>query len=381
MERIGVDPVGVALMTPKQFHFNLLVKDLAPAEANILKQDALSVSAEAAISRGAAGCEINSTDALLSGTLKQLSFLAEKLRRQPYGLRALAEEISRTLENLTNDKRLIRARTRQWDSAQRTLVMGILNVTPDSFSDAGRYFTKDAAVKRALEMADEGADIIDVGGESTRPGAENVAEDEELGRVAPVVEELACRGIAVSVDTTKSRVAEEALLAGAEIINDISAMTKDPSMAGVVAKYGAAVVLMHMRGTPQTMQTLTHYEDLMGEVMEYLSCRMDFAGRAGIETEKIVVDPGIGFAKNAGDNIELIRRLGELTALGRPILIGASRKSFIGNTAGAAVWERLGGSLSAASLAVLNGAGIVRTHDVKETKQAITLADSIKRAG
>ncbi len=273
---------------------------------------------------------------------------------------------------------VLKVRTGTLTLGRRTLVMGILNVTPDSFSDGGVYFERERAVERGLEMVRSGADIIDVGGESSRPGAEPVDLDEELRRVVPVVEALAKEGVFVSVDTTKSPVAREALRCGAEMINDISALRFDPEMARVCARFGASVVLMHMRGDPRTMQSRTDYTDLVAEISEFLRGRMDFAVSSGIERERIVLDPGIGFAKTVEGNLEIIKELKRLGALRRPLLLGPSRKSFIGAVLGLHVSERLTGTIAALSACILNGAHIVRVHDVKEARQAADLIDAVR---
>ncbi len=290
-----------------------------------------------------------------------------------------AKDASIDRENSSGHRGLVlKAVTRSWTLSGRTLVMGILNVTPDSFSDGGAYLNVDRAVERGLRMVEEGADIIDVGGESSRPGAEPVDVEEELRRVVPVVEALVKEGVAVSVDTTKSKVAEETLNLGAEIINDISALRFDPLMAGVCAGKRAAVVLMHMRGDPKTMQSRTAYEDIMGEIYGFLKERMDYALSSGIEVERIALDPGIGFAKTVEGNLEIINRLERLSGLGRPVLVGPSRKSFIGSVLGVDINERLTGTIAALSVAILRGARIVRVHDVKEARQAADLVDAIR---
>ena len=380
MRRIGVDPAGMALMAPKEVFYNLKIAGLTAPQANILKQDAIASGGEAAVAKGVVSCEINFTDAILSGTVKQLRRLADKLKAQPYGLPIAGKSINEALDRLTNRGLAFRGRSRSWDVSKGALVMGVLNVTPDSFYDGNAYSGKNAAIETALRMADEGADIIDVGGESSRPGAIDVPVEEEIRRVVPVVEELSKRGLAVSVDTVKSRVADLALLAGAEAINDISAMRRDPLMAGVIKRHGAGVALMHMRGTPKTMQGETAYEDLMAEIFDYLSERVEFAEGFGIDREKIAIDPGVGFAKTSSGCLEIIRRLGELKTIGAPVLIGTSRKSFIGKTLGGAeAGARLNGALATISAALLNGADIIRAHDVKETKETILMIEAIKR--
>ena len=381
MRRVGVDPAGMALMAPKEVFFNLKIAGLTAPQANILKQDAIASGGEAAVAKGVVSCEINSTDAILSGTVKQLRRLADKLKAQPYGLPIAGKSINEALDRLTNRGHLVfKGRSRSFDVSKGALVMGVLNVTPDSFYDGGRHLEKNVAIETALRMADEGADIIDVGGESSRPGADDVPVEEEIRRVVPVVEELSKRGLAVSVDTVKSRVADLALFAGAEAINDISAMQSDVLMAEVIKRHGAGVALMHMRGTPKTMRSETDYEDIMGEIFDYLFGRVEFAEGFGIDREKIAIDPGVGFAKTSSGCLEIIRRLGELKTIGVPILIGTSRKSFIGKTLGcAAPGERLVGTLATISASLFNGANIIRAHDVKETKETILMIDAIKR--
>lgn len=250
-------------------------------------------------------------------------------------------------------------------SLNRPLVMGILNVTPDSFSDGNRYFSLDRAVERALEMEGEGADIIDIGGESTRPGAAAVPQDEELKRLLPVVEALSGRlRIPISVDTYKAGVASACLAAGAEIINDVSGLTFDPALAQAVAAADAGLVVMHTRGTPDLMQKDTTYDDLVGEVRSFLKRSLDAAGAAGIKPERIVVDPGIGFGKSLEGNLELIRRLSEFSSLNRPILVGTSRKGFIGQVLNRSGDQRVMGTAATVAVSIVNGASIVRVHDV-----------------
>jgi dihydropteroate synthase len=265
----------------------------------------------------------------------------------------------------------------------RTLVMGIINVTPDSFSDGGRTFDAASAVERGLQLAAEGVDIIDVGGESTRPtGARPVSAQEELARIGPVVQRLARQAnVPISIDTMKSEVARAALDAGAEIVNDVSALAADPAMGALVAERGAGLVLMHMRGTPQTMQEHADYRDLLGEVIDELAAALVRAQEAGIAAERICLDPGYGFAKEAQASYQLLRRQRELLQLGRPLLAGVSRKSFIGRAVGQGPSERLHGTLSAVALAVANGAAIVRVHDVDAARDAALVADALRTDG
>ena len=249
-------------------------------------------------------------------------------------------------------------------------VMGILNVTPDSFFDGGRHDDPDRAVERGRTLAAEGADIVDVGGESTRPGARAVDASVEIARVVPVVEALAAEGIPVSVDTSKPEVMRAALAAGASMVNDVRALL-EPGAMEVVASSGAAVCLMHMRGTPETMQVETAYADVVAEVRDFLARRAAACERAGIARNRIVVDPGFGFGKGVAENLALLRRLRDLVAAGYPVLAGLSRKSTIGAITGRSPGDRLAGSLAAALTAVERGAAIVRVHDVRETVDAL----------
>ena len=256
-------------------------------------------------------------------------------------------------------------------------LMGVVNVTPDSFSDGGLYLDPQAAIEHGKELAAQGADILDVGGESTRPGAAEVAVDEELRRVEPVVAGLAGLEVEISVDTSKAQVAEAALAAGATIVNDVTALRGDPEMAALVADRGVGVVLMHMAGDPRTMQVNPEYDDVVREVREFLAVRLDAAVAAGVDESRIWVDPGIGFGKTDQHNFELLRGLDRLAALGRPILVGTSRKSFIGRADGSATDDRLGGTIATSILAAAAGASVLRVHDVREMSEALKLAGAI----
>jgi dihydropteroate synthase len=259
----------------------------------------------------------------------------------------------------------------------RPQLMGVVNVTPDSFSDGGLYLDPAAAVAHGADLARAGAAILDVGGESTRPGAEEVALEEELRRVVPVVEGLAGVDAEISVDTSKAAVAAAALDAGAAIVNDVTALRGDGEMAALCADRGATVVLMHMLGSPRTMQQNPVYGDVVDEVKAFLAERVEAAVAAGIAEERIWLDPGIGFGKTAAHNLELLRRLGELRELGRPLVIGTSRKSFIGRVDGSDAGERLGGTIASSVLAASEGAEVLRVHDVAEVSQAMAVATAI----
>ena len=262
---------------------------------------------------------------------------------------------------------------------QASVVMGILNVTPDSFSDGGSFSTVDSAVTRARQIIDDGASIIDIGGESSRPGAEPVSIDEEIRRVVPVIEAIRkVSQIAISIDTCKAEVAKAALSAGADIINDISALNFDPKMADLAAQTKAPLVLMHMLGTPRTMQDNPRYTDVVGQINEFFEERIAFAVSRGIATDKLILDPGIGFGKRPIDNVTILSRLREFHRHNLPLLVGASRKSFIGVLdSGAPVDNRLGGSLAAAVWAAINGAAVIRVHNVRETVQALNVVKAV----
>lgn len=267
----------------------------------------------------------------------------------------------------------------RYDLGSRTHLMGILNVTPDSFSDGGRFYEPEQAVRRGLEMVEEGADFIDVGGESTRPGSEPVTAEEELRRTIPVIERLAkATGAPISIDTTKSIVAVQALDAGAVIVNDISGLHADPGLADAVAARHASLALMHMRGTPKSMQENPEYDDVMEAITEYLAEGIRLAEQKGIG--QILVDPGIGFGKSLAHNTEILRRLNELQALGYPVLIGPSRKSFIGKILDLPVDDRLEGTAAAVAAAIMGGANVIRVHDVKQMKRVAKTVDAIIRA-
>ncbi len=273
------------------------------------------------------------------------------------------------------------AKDHKIDCRTRPLIMGVVNITADSFYDGGRYLRPDRAIAHAMELVGQGADLIDIGGESTRPGSQFISEQDELDRVLPVVEELAHRiSIPISVDTTKSRVAQCALDYGASIINDVSAMTQDPAMASVIARSGAAVVLMHMQGRPQTMQLAPNYADVVSEVMQFLDARVQDAIRAGIARTNIVLDPGFGFGKLVFHNLDLLRRLSSLLTLNRPLLVGLSRKAFIGTIIDKSVEHREWGTAAAVALAVDRGARIIRVHDVAMMMDVVKMAAAASRS-
>ncbi len=259
-----------------------------------------------------------------------------------------------------------------------TWIMGILNVTPDSFSDGGEYFRMERAVERGIQMEEEGAQIIDVGGESTRPGSERISEEEERRRVIPVIKELRKRvKCMISVDTYKSRIAEEAIDCGADMINDISGLRFDPEMVKLLERRNVPVIIMHMKGTPKTMQKNPYYDNVIQEIKDFFKERLDFFTANNIEIERVIIDPGIGFGKRQEDNEKIIAHLEKFSDLNRPILLGVSKKSFIGNILNLSPKERLEGSISSGIIGIFNGAHILRVHDVKEFVRAVRVADRI----
>ena len=319
---------------------------------------------------------------VLSGTLGQLKHIA-RLMAAHNGLSGpLSRKIDSSLDNYVRSDYKIDCRGKIIDLGGRTHIMGILNVTPDSFSDGGLYADAERALAHAREMAAAGADIIDIGGESTRPGAEPVPEEEELRRIIPLIKRLSAElPVPLAVDTYKSSVAGKALEAGAAIVNDISGLRFSPDMAKVATDHGAAVVVMHIKGTPRDMQQNPVYTDVVGEIMDYLEEGVGIAVRAGVDPEKIMIDPGIGFGKNLTHNLTVLSRLDEFKGLGRHILLGTSRKKFSGTVLDIpAAEQRVDGTAATVALGIAKGARIVRVHDVARMKQVARMTDAIVRA-
>jgi dihydropteroate synthase len=380
MGKVGVDPTGMKLMKGKTLHYNLKIEGIDPRTANLLKQEMLSVGGDAALDRKGLDCSSSSTDALLMGTEKQFEKLFSKLEQYP-DLHPFGQSLREILRNLSRAYYTIRCRKRTFTLGKRTLLMGVLNVTPDSFSDGGLFFDKKTAIAHGLKMVEEGADFIDIGGESTRPGSKPLGLDEELRRVIPVIESLAKEVDApISIDTYKSAVAKKAIEAGAQIINDISGLNLDPSLSQVAAKEDVPLVLMHIRGNPETMQKNIHYDSLFSEIIQYLRNSIQRAESAGVDPEQIIIDPGIGFGKTVEDNLLILKNLQEFKILGKPLLLGTSRKSFIGKILNADVTGRLEGTLSSIVVGALNGAHIIRCHDVLQAKRAIAITDAVRQA-
>jgi dihydropteroate synthase len=382
LKSIQVDQGRIQEMLPKMIHMNIIIEEIEVTVANILKQEMISVGGDSAVGCGKSGNSITKTDVIVMGTLEHINRFVEKSARQSFELRLISERIVEIINSHFLDSVLLRTSRRTINLAERTLIMGILNLTPDSFSDGGRFTAPEKAIEEGIRMVGEGADMIDIGGESTRPGSEPVSLDEELRRTIPVVQGLAKRiDIPLSIDTMKAGVAYEAIAEGVEIVNDISSMRHDSDMAKVVANAGAAVILMHMRGTPKTMQAGDlSYRSLRSEIITFLQEHMENARVKGIEPDQIMVDPGLGFGKTAIDNLRLIKHLTELKVLGRPIVTGVSRKSFIGYFSGGSPHERLEGTAAAFTAAIMNGSRVIRVHDIAAMKKVAIMADALNKA-
>lgn len=379
MSAVGASADGISIMLPKGDAFVIKFPALRATQALILKEQMLSLGGEAAQSKDVITDSSIRSDVLLIGTMSHFKRLTDRLKRQQFSLPKIAEQLEALLVAWERRSSLVlRAREKTLDLSKRTALMGILNVTPDSFSDGGQFLDPGAAVERAHQMHEQGADIIDIGAESTRPGAEPVSRGEELNRLLPVVRAVSreLRAI-ISVDTYKSEVAEAVLGEGADMINDISGLRFDPNMARTLAKSGASLVVMHIQGTPRNMQQSPHYDDVLGEVYALLASSCAEAIEAGIDRSSVVVDPGIGFGKNLDHNLKLINHLETFCGLGVPLLVGTSRKSFIGMITGLPVDERSFGTAASVAVAVARGANIVRVHDVAQMRDVCSLADAI----
>lgn len=389
MREIRVDPYGVGIMLPKAISYLIRINRLSCIEANILKQEMLSLGADAAVSRDTLTGKNKKTDCLLMGNCSQYSRLAEKLNKQPFGLSRLAGQLNSCIANYRQDNFIVDlGRFRLTVKPGHTGIMGIVNITPDSFSGDGllknnksRFKSQEYILDYVEKMVSDGADIIDVGAESTRPKATPVTVKEELSRVIPVIRMLAKKiNKPISVDTYKPQVAKAALDSGAVLVNDTTGL-KDPRMIKVISRAKGAVVIMHSKGTPLTMQRNPRYESLFDEIIGYLDNAASRALGGGISKNSIIIDPGIGFGKTVGHNFEIIRNLREFKIIGYPLLVGTSRKSFIGKMLNALPRERLIGTISSCVLALNNGANFLRVHDVKQVKDAVRITDAVNNSG
>ena len=375
IQSVGSDLRGIKLMAPKGVLRALKLYEISVPAASIIKQEMLAVGGDAALNRGVINNTVEKTDVLLMGTLKQYEQVIHKLRMQPFGLPQLAEDIKVALSNKEyRAPRELRCRDKSLIIGERTLVMGILNLTPDSFSDGGSFNQIDKAVKHAFQLIEDGADILDIGAESTRPQADPVDADEEIARLKPVLKKLVREiPVPISVDTYKSQVAKEVLELGVQIINDVWGFKKDREIANVCARYpDVPVILMHN-------QNGTDYQELMGDLIGALVESIDIAEKAGVAPENIIIDPGIGFGKDTDQNLEVMNSLDELVSLGKTILLGTSRKSLIGNTLQLPVTERLEGTAATLTLGIAKGVDIVRVHDVKEMARVVKMTDAMVR--
>jgi len=379
MALCGVHSEGVRLMGARAEFLVVRLDSVGFAAARALKEVMLSMGADAALEESVwVGAEAE-TPVVITATRRQYKDLLRVLTKAGGEQADLCDALVHCLDGFCRREFTIglpggpmRLKT------HAPLVMGILNVTPDSFSDGGAFFDTAAAVDHAFTIEEQGADIIDIGGESTRPGSLSVSAEEETERVVPVIEALAGKiGCPLSIDTSKPEVAEAALDAGAAIINDVTALA-DERMATLAADKGCPVILMHMKGTPRTMQKSPFYRDLMGEITLFLRRRVERAVSAGVERDRIIIDPGIGFGKTAEHNLNILRRLKVLASLGRPILVGVSRKSFLGKVTGAPVTGRRIATAAANALAAAAGAHILRVHDVAEAKEAAAVAAAVE---
>jgi len=380
MSKVNAHPASFPIFEKKSCVIPLKVFKVPAPGANILKQEMLSIGGDAVVHKDAVTCKVSESDVILLGTRKHYEALIQKLEMMPYfGLDLVRKELN---DYLNREK--ICCIESPWNRKlvfNRTLVMGIINVTPDSFYASSRKTTVDEALKTVKKMVENGADIIDIGGMSTRPGSEPVDSEEELKRVLPVVKAVRENfpQVPISIDTYRATIAKKALEAGADIVNDISGFSFDKDLVKVVADFKAPTVLMHIKGTPKTMQQNPHYEDVVKEIIEYFIERMDFAASQGVDLDKVILDPGIGFGKRYRDNLEILARLDEFKSLRKPLLVGASRKSFIGTALGSVPpEERLEGTLAVTALCTMKGVDIVRVHDVRENARVVKMLEVIK---
>lgn len=377
LERIGVDKNAYSLFVNKTKNFAVKFEGLSCAQANILKQTALICGADVAIPKIAyRGSKKRRIAVILFANIREIEKIEKRLIEQPW-----MDSLRKQLYSLLETKHAPTLKIgRKQIAFNRTYIMGVINITPDSFYSGSRYTTRSMVEKVATAMEQEGADFIDIGAESTRPGAESLETKEEIKRLKKILPGVVRSiDIPLSVDTYKADVAEFAIECGASIINDISGLSFDKRMPKIIAKNRIGVVLMHIKGTPKTMQVQPEYDDLMAEIHHHFKQKIDFAVESGIKQNRIIIDPGLGFGKRLEDNYEIMRRLQELTIFDRPIMVGHSRKSFIGKPFNLDPEERLEGTLGVEALLIKNGASILRVHDVHEAKKVAVLIDKIER--
>jgi len=384
LARNNVSKEGIAILSPKCVHAAFKIEGITSWAANVIKQHMLSLGSDAAIERSALVKNIV-TSAIVFGNMNQLEKLCAKLSSQPFGLHEVSEKLSSYLEESHKQTFIIQARNRKI-SVKQPMVCGIINVTPDSFSGDGLLrpccSSRDyaaLALERAGGMIQAGARMIDIGAQSSRPGALPLSCEEEIRRISPVLKAIrkTYKNIILSVDTYKFKVAKVALGYGVDVINDIMALRASPCMASLIRKERAGYIMMHMQGSPKTMQAHPHYQQVTEDIMDFFSRRLSFAQQKGIMLKQIILDPGIGFGKTATDNLTIINQLYKFKVFGRPLMLGLSRKSFIGKVLDASVENRLAGSLAAGVVALLRGTHILRVHDVKETAQIVQMVSAI----
>ena len=373
LNKIGASEAGVKLMEGKALGRGLKLEKVPNRVAHILKQEMLAAGGDAAVHRNVVVNKVEESDILLLGTVRQYKHVANKLFAQPFGMKEFGKALKLLLETLEPlAQRTLDCRGKKLILGERTLVMGILNLTPDSFSDGGKFFDIEDSVRQAERLVAEGADILDIGAESTRPGHQEVDAVEEWRRLEPVLKALEGIAVPISIDTYKAEVAAKALKAGANIINDIWGLQREPDIARVVGEYGAPVIVMHN-------QEGTNYHHLMGDIFAYLHKSIELAEKNGLACDQIIIDPGIGFGKTIEQNLEVLARLKEFRTLGKPVLLGTSRKSTIGKVLDLPVDERLEGTIATSVLGVAAGVDIIRVHDVQANRRAIQMSDAIIR--
>lgn len=385
MSSVGVSPEGIKILSPKSVYASFKIDGIKSWEANIIKQQLLSLGSDAAIARKVLVKNIK-TSIFIFGNLSQLKKLSEKLRLQPFTLKEVSQSIAVYLDNLGKRELVFRAR-RKVLKIRKPIICGIINVTEDSFSGDGllskaqgsKLKVQSLALKKVEEMVKAGAKIIDVGGESTRPFSSPVKVGDEIKRVIPVLKALRkeFKKVFLSVDTYKYLVAKAAIEEGVDIINDITALRSSPQIASLIRRYKLGCILMHMKGTPQTMQVNPRYKDVTAEIIDFFKERLKFCNSRGINKSQILLDPGIGFGKRLEDNARIINELYKFRILGQPIFLGLSRKSFIGKILKVGLDQRLAGTIAASMISLARGANILRVHDVREITQAIKVASKI----
>jgi dihydropteroate synthase len=378
---LGADHAGSVIMSSKMVHAAIAIEGVQARAANVIKQIMLSKGGECATPRDTLLKAEEPVDVIIMGTVRQLRVAVKNLSVQPFGLKALSRELKALMDGSFGrepERRQIPAGDHVLEVGGRTLVMGIINVTPDSFSDGGAFFDLETARAHAISMAAAGADVIDIGGESTRPGAEPLSQEEEERRTVPLIASLVDElDVPISIDTYKSGVASKALDAGASMVNDVSALRLDDELGELVAERGVPIILMHMQGMPRNMQENPEYDDVVADISTFLLERADHAAELGIDPDSVMIDPGIGFGKTVEHNLEIIRRLEEFRSLGYPLVLGTSRKRFIGSVTGREVEGRMMGTAASVAFAISRGVDIVRVHDVSEMVEVVKMADAM----